>query len=192
MNTPPNDEHDLRGSPVSLSSGNTDANVTWSATGLPPGSVSIGALGLISGTVGATANGVYPVVVTATDDGVSSTFGFTWTVGPLLNSISPSAEPEDFGTFTMTLNGVDLLNAGAATVTVNNGPALTNLTPLSGSTSTALMVAIPGALLHQPLGTNTITVSVTSGSGSGVVSSNIQLFTVLALKRLPGHQLSGH
>jgi len=57
---------------------NSTQNLTWTATGLPPGT-SIAANGTISGS-GSTL-GTYTVTVTATDSaGVSGTATFVWSV----------------------------------------------------------------------------------------------------------------
>jgi len=80
------DQATAEGQTVSLQVNASDPDsddLTWSATGLPPGLTIAPGSGLISGTLGFSASGTYSVTVRATDDGSPSLFAedaFTWSV----------------------------------------------------------------------------------------------------------------
>ena len=100
-------ELDSAGSIVSVSSSNTDPNVSnWTATGLPPG-LSINPYnGTISGTISLTGEGNYTVVVNANDDGTPGGDTFSW-------AVTPPNEPPTFA-----------LQGNSLTLTTDNGPNL--------------------------------------------------------------------
>ncbi|MEX0826026.1 MAG: putative Ig domain-containing protein [Acidimicrobiia bacterium] len=77
-------------------------NLTWSASGLPPGLTIDSGSGEVTGTLGFTAAGTHPVTVRATDDGSPSLFtdrSFTWTVAntnraPTVQNPGPQTDDE--------------------------------------------------------------------------------------------------
>jgi hypothetical protein len=77
----PGDQSSHAGDTVSVGVTSSEADVAYSATGLPPGLGIDASTGLISGSIAANGAGTYSVTVTGYDDGISANVSFTWNVG---------------------------------------------------------------------------------------------------------------
>ncbi|MCP4966425.1 MAG: cold shock domain-containing protein [bacterium] len=183
------DRGDAEGAVISLPAAATDPdldNITYSATGLPPGVAMDPGTGLVGGTVAtiAEAGSPYAVTLTATDSGTPNliaTDTFTWVVTntnqpPVLASIGDQLGPEETEiTFTAMAtdpdgDGVEFSLAGAPAGAVID-------------TATGVFAWTPAEV--DGVGSHTVTVIATDDGSPQLTDSQVVTITVTEANRPP-------
>lgn len=177
---PPGDQTDPEGTLASLQLIASDPDgddVTYGASGLPPGLAINPVTGLISGDLGYDAAGLYPVTVSANDGTLTVTQSFTWIVAhvnrsPLLQAVEDRTDLENTQAL-LQLVGYDpdgdFLNYAA-----------TGLPPgLAIDETTGL---ISGPLDYESAGIYPVTVTVTDGMET---ATRVFMWTVSPVNRPP-------
>jgi hypothetical protein len=135
------------------------ASLSYSATGLPPGT-SISGSGLISGTF--SASGTYDVTVTAKDStGATGTASFTWTVngggGDVVTVTNPGAQTSTVGgAVSLQIHATDSASGQTLSYSASGLPAGLSINARSG-----LISGTPSTA-----GGSTVTVTVRDGTGA--------------------------